>query len=121
MKKLLLRTFLIILIIVISIFLYIFGQSHSVFIDNKKIEYNDKIYEAYDLIIVEYNDEVQEIKSKKRKVFYIKGPSATLKVKYNIEGVENEIIKKIKIPLNKDIIINLPLFINDVENFWEIK
>jgi len=121
MRRLIVRISLIIGIIIIGVLLFVFGQQHKIFFDNKTYTFENVEYSQLDSITVEMNNEVEEVKKKKRKVLYVQGPFQKVTVKYlNENGEEQVLEKKFSIKLNSEVVINLPALINDVEGWIEI-
>ena len=114
MKKILPRTVVITVLLLVSLALFVTGQKHKVFVDNKTIEISGKTYTKLPLVKVITKEKKLSIKAGRRNVFYSKGPSASIDIIYNNEdGKEVSVNKEFRIPINKDIIINIPALLQD--------
>ncbi|HOO74182.1 MAG: hypothetical protein H7A31_03065 [Thermotogae bacterium] len=121
MKKNLIRTALLLLLIIFSFFLYSTGKIHYVFIDNKTVTSEDKTFSALDnvSVFVDKEDSVV-IKKRIRKQFSVSGKNhkITVTIKDN-DGTEILIEKKFSLKLSEKAIISIPLLYAGEENWIE--
>ena len=114
MKKTLIRLAVIIVLVIISIFLYVNGQEHKVFVENKTIEINGTEYTKLPMIKVKTTDKNLSVRAGRRSVFYAKGLSASVELSYKDEKEKDiKVTKSFNLPLNKDIILNIPALLTD--------
>ena len=121
MKKFIFRTVAILILLIVSILLYVNGQEHKIFVDNKTIELNGEECSSFQTIEITIGDKTQTVKARARKVCIVKGPVQTLKMECTSE--DGEVItvnKKISVPLNKDILVSLPALIADSKDAVEV-
>ena len=119
-KRIIIRTTLIVVLILIGIFLYTVGKEHKVLIDNRDISVGDITYSAGTTYKVWVdNQEIGVIEKGKKKVARVVGVSH----KIVVEEVKDKILtgekyeKRFKLKTNESATVNLPAMIND-ENEW---
>jgi len=119
-KRIIIRTALIAVLILIGIFLYTIGKEHKVFIDNKDIAVGEIVYSAeatYDVRID--NQEIGLLEKGDRNVVKVAGASH----KIVIEEIKNKVLtgekyeKRFKLKTNESATVNIPAMINNA-NEW---
>lgn len=116
---LLIRILFVVVLILLGIFLFAMGKTHTVLLDNKTIEYNGKEYKAikYAVVIIDNQEEI-EITQRERLKVALRRSNHTITIEDN-KG--NEVVKKFKIPLSLDIsLLSLPLLMEfeDNQDIW---
>ena len=119
-KRIIIRTTLIVVLILIGIFLYTVGKEHKVLIDNRDISVGDITYSADTTYKVWVdNQEIGVIEKGGKKMARVKGISHKIvveEIKDNVlTGEEYE--KRFKLKTNESATVNLPAMIND-KNEW---
>ena len=115
-KTLIIRIAVILILIVICAVMFVIGRGHTIYVDNKTIEYNGQEIGSKSEVDVYFNDElVTELYKGERTSFKILGQ--TLKFKISVKERQNSMTMdeyeiEYKIPYNMDgIILNLPALI----------
>lgn len=104
---------LIIIMVAVSVFLFISGRQHTVYIENK--------YKDIKSIDVSYSvdgEKIKKIKANKKKVELVKGRSHNILVEFKGEnGDMKKIEKSFTLGATENIEINIPLLINNNDNW----
>lgn len=90
--------------------MYIIGQEHKVLVDNK--EFKDYTY-INNTIIVRIDDVELKLRKNSRKVVYVVGPKHKILLEYNGKIIE----KNFKVPVNHNVLINIPALVNEDPDF----
>lgn len=119
-KRIIIRTALIAVIILIGIFLYTIGKEHKLLINNKDIIVNDNTYNASTVYKVWVdNQEIGVIEKDKRMVATIVGVSH----KIVVEEIKDKVLtgekyeKKFKLKTYESATVNIPAMVNNA-NEW---
>lgn len=111
-------------LLALAVIMFFIGRGHSVYFDNKTIEYNGKEYSALNLVVVEAKgNEKQEAYKRERVELSCMGQ--TLKVKMTVQekknGEKKEQTVKFKIPHSWDgLVINVPAYLAGLpEDAWK--
>ncbi len=111
-KRLVVRLIAILAIIALAVVMFIIGRGHTVYFDNKEIEYNGKTYGTkYSVEILVNGEKVAKLKDGDRGMANTMGQnfSMELLVKEEKEGNAQKMKVGLSLPYNMDgIIINLP-------------
>ena len=111
-KRLVVRLIAILAIIALAVVMFIIGRGHTVYFDNKEIEYNGKTYGTkYSVEILVNGEKVAKLKDGDRGMANTMGQnfSIELLVKEEKEGNAQKMKVGLPLPYNMDgIIINLP-------------
>ncbi|MBQ7724225.1 MAG: hypothetical protein IJT63_01335 [Lachnospiraceae bacterium] len=111
-KRLVVRLIAILAIIALAVVMFIIGRGHTVYFDNKEIEYNGKTYGTkYSVEILVNGEKVAKLKDGDRGMANTMGQnfSMELLVKEEKEGNAQKMKVGLPLPYNMDgIIINLP-------------
>ena len=123
MRSLLFRIGTVLILIGICVWMMIVGRGHTVYFDNKKLEYEGKTYEPpYKITVFVKDEQVAKLNKKDRGMATTIGQnfSMTLRVMQEKKGEETEETYDIKLPYNIDgIVINLPGFLEGLpEDAW---
>ena len=111
------RTFLyralaVLLLLIIAGVMFIIGRGHTVYFDNKTIEYNGKSYSGPYKVVVYVNDEeVAKLYDKERGMTTCMGQNFSMMLKITQEkgGEASMVSVGMKLPYNMDgIVLNLP-------------
>ena len=115
-SKIFFRIGALLLILAIAALMFVVGRGHTVYIDNKTIEYNGQTYDAsYQIELIKSGKSITKLKKAERGMTVVIGQTMklSLKIKQTIDGVEETKDIVIKLPYSKDnIIINLPAYLN---------
>ena len=119
-KRIIIIITLFVVLILIGIFLYTIGKEHKVLIDNRDISIGDITYSTGTTYEVRVdNQEIGVINKGERKVARIVGISH----KIVVEEIKDKVLtgeryeKRFKLKTNESAIINIPLMINNA-NEW---
>ncbi len=111
-KRLVVRLVAILAIIALAVVMFIIGRGHTVYFDNKEIEYNGKTYGTkYSIEVLVNGEKVAKLKDGDRGMANTMGQnfSMELLVKEEKEGNAQKMKVGLPLPYNMDgIIINLP-------------
>ena len=114
-KTILIRVAFVLLLIAIAAVMMVVGRGHTLYFDNKKVEYNGQTYEPYYRTVVYIKGEaVAKLKAKERGMTTNIGQDFGMAVGITREkGGEEEIVEvSMKLPYNMDgININLPAYL----------
>ncbi|KAF2955081.1 DUF6672 family protein [Marinitoga sp. 38H-ov] len=113
-KRLIIRLMFIIALFLLGVLLFNIGQQHKVFVDNKTFKNYNYINETLE---VKVDDVILKVRKKSRKVAKVVGPKHKITFEYNGKIIE----KEFKIPINQDVIINIPALINGDNEYIEYK
>ena len=122
-RRLLFRLGTVLILIGICVCMMIVGRGHTVYFDNKKLEYEGETYEpAHKITVFVKDEQVAKLNKKDRGMATTIGQnfSFTLQIMKEKKGEETEAICEIKLPYNLDgIVINLPGFLAGLpEEAW---
>ena len=111
-KRLVVRLVAILAIIALAVVMFIIGRGHTVYFDNKEIEYNGKTYGTkYSVEILVNGEKVAKLKDGDRGMANTMGQNFSMEliVKEEKEGNAQKMKVGLPLPYNMDgIIINLP-------------
>ncbi|MCR4591103.1 MAG: hypothetical protein K5668_09825 [Lachnospiraceae bacterium] len=111
-KKLIIRTAAIILVIALAALMFVIGRGHTVYFDNKAMEYNGKSYEGpYSVEVLVDGEKAAKLKDGERGMAATMGQnfSMELLIKEEKKSDPQKIRVGLPLPYNMDgIIINLP-------------
>lgn len=114
-KSILYKVGALVILLAVAGVMFIVGRGHTLYFDNKTIEYNGKSYPAlYKIEILKSGDEKSKLYEKERGMDTCIGQSYRMNVNITPEkgGQETSATYDIKLPYNMDgIIINLPAFL----------
>ena len=114
-SKILFRVGALVLILVIAALMFVIGRGHTVYLDNKTIEYNGQTYNAdYQITIMKDGQKLTDLRKTERGMSVNIGQNMklTLRIKQTIDGNEETKDVRIKLPYSMDnIIINLPAYL----------
>jgi len=114
-RKILFRAGTIALLLLIAGVMFIIGRGHTVYLDNRTIEYNGQTYSALSKAVVFVDGkQIAKLNEKERGMSTCIGQRFTmsLTITETKGGVEKTIPATLRLPLNMDgIIINLPAFL----------
>ena len=114
-KTLLIRIITVVFFVALAVLMYFLGRGHTVYIDNKKLEYNGETYDTPYKVCVYVNDErVAKLYDKERGMATWIGQNfeMTLEITQEKGGDETTETYQITLPYNMDgIVINLPGFL----------
>ncbi|MDO5441524.1 MAG: hypothetical protein Q4F55_03100 [Bacillota bacterium] len=118
-KTLIIRIAVILILIVICAVMFVIGRGHTIYVDNKTIEYNGQEIGSKSEVDVYFNDElVTELYKGERTSFKILGQ--TLKFKISVKERQNSMTMdeyeiEYKIPYNMDgILFSVPAWLNEL-------
>ena len=122
-RRLLFRVGTVLVLVGICVWMMIVGRGHTVYFDNKKLEYNGETYEpAHKITVFVKDEQVAKLNKKDRGMATTIGQNFTftLKIMKEKKGEETEETFTIKLPYNLDgIVINLPGFLAGLpEDAW---
>ena len=104
------------LLVLLGIWLFYIGREHQIFLDNKTL--GD--FKALEQVNVSINGgEAVEIMTRERDVKKVVGPKFEIKAEvFNEDGeIEKTVTKTVHVCFSKDIMINLPTFAADADDF----
>lgn len=114
-KILLIRICAVLVLILISAVMIVIGRGHTVYLDNKPLEYEGKTYEApYKVTVTVRGEQVAKLYEKERGSATNIGQTfeMTLRVMEKKGGSEQESTYRIKLPYGMDgIVVNIPGFL----------
>lgn len=104
------------LLIGIAVLMAIIGRGHTVYVDNKSVEYNGKTYETpYKIVVTVDGEQIGKLYDGERGKSICIGQSFSMTLKITDEkGGEDRAVKvTVPLPYNMDgIVINLPALLN---------
>lgn len=111
-RKLLFRAGAIAILLLIAGTMFIIGRGHTVYLDNKAIEYNGQTYAApYKVVAFVKGEQIAKLYDKERGMATCIGPKFTMSLEITQDkgGDEQTTTITLRLPQNMDgIIINLP-------------
>ena len=111
-KTLLIRIITVVFFVALAVLMYFLGRGHTVYIDNKKLEYNGTTYDTpYKVEVYVGGERVAKLYDKERGSSICIGANFKMELKVTQEkgGTETEETYSIKLPYDKDgLIVNLP-------------
>ena len=122
-RSLLFRLGTVLILVGICAWMMIVGRGHTVYFDNKKLEYEGETYEPpYKITVFVKDEQVAKLNKKDRGMATTIGQNfrMTLRIMQEKKGEETEETYDIKLPYNLDgIVINLPGFLAGLpEDAW---
>ena len=122
-RTLVLRIAAVLVLVIIAIIMAIIGRGHTVYIDNKTLEYNGQTYETpYKVVVKVDGEQVAKLYKKERGSSICIGQTFTMDLEITQEkgGDETTQTVTIKLPYNMDgIIVNLPGYLAGLpEEAW---
>ena len=111
-RKLIIRIAAVVVLIVIGIIMSIIGRGHTIYLDNKTLEYEGQTYKApYKVTVTVDGEQLTKLYDKERGSTTCLGQTftVTLEIMETKNGAEEVQTYKIPIPKNMDgVIINIP-------------
>ena len=123
-RGLLIKILTVIVLIGIAVVMFLIGRGHTVYIDNKTLEYEGETYKAFNRVNVYVNGErVARLSARERGKALCMGQKITMTLEVTREkGDEAETLENLvfRLPLNWDgIVINVPAFLEELpEEVW---
>ena len=112
MRSLLFRLGTVLILVGICVWMMIVGRGHTVYLDNKKLEYEGETYEPpYKITVIVKDEQVAKLNKKDRGMATTIGQNfrMTLRIMKEKKGEETEETYDIKLPYDLDgIVVNLP-------------
>ena len=112
LRKLLFRVGAVLLLVVIAGIMFIIGRGHTVYLDNKTLEYNGETYSAlYKIEVVKDGETLTKLGKRERGMATNIGQNfeITLRITREKKGAEETKVIQLKLPYSMDgIILNLP-------------
>lgn len=112
MRRLLFRTGTVLVLVAIAACMMVIGRGHTMYFDNKKLEYNGETYDTYRRINVFVNGEqVAKLSAKDRGMATFTGQSLTFELEITKEKGDDPVTKSytISVPYAQDgTVLNLP-------------
>ena len=112
MRSLLFRLGTVLVLVGICAWMMIVGRGHTVYLDNKKLEYEGETYEPpYKITVIVKDEQVAKLNKKDRGMATTIGQNfrMTLRIMKEKKGEETEETYDIKLPYDLDgIVVNLP-------------
>lgn len=114
-RTLFFRVAAIVLLVVIAAIMMVIGRGHTVYLDNKTMEYEGESYSALYKVVASHNGEkFAKLYARERGMITCIGQKITIDLEITAEkgGVEETKTITLKLPYNMDgIIINLPAYL----------
>ena len=111
-RKWIIRIAAVVVLIVVGVIMSIIGRGHTIYLDNKTLEYDGQTYKApYKVTITVGDEELTKLYDKERGSTTCLGQTftVTLTIMEKKNGAEETQIYKIPVPKNMDgVIINIP-------------
>ena len=111
-RRLVIRVAAVLVLIIVGIIMSIIGRGHTIYLDNKTLEYNGQTYKApYKVTIYVGDEQLTKLYDKERSSTTCLGQTftVTLEVMETKNGSEEMQTYKIPVPKNMDgVIINIP-------------
>ena len=111
-KRFFIRLATVLVLIGIAVLMYFLGRGHTVYFDNKKLDYNGTTYDTpYKVEVYVRGERVAKLYDKERGSSICIGANFKMELKVTQEkgGTETEETYSIKLPYDKDgVIVNLP-------------
>lgn len=114
----------VVLLLAIAAVMFVVGRGHTVYFDNKKLEYNGTTYDTpYKVVVIDGEEQIGKLYDKERAMTTVIGQTLdiTFKITQEKGGDETIVAYRFALPYNMDgIIINLPgLFAGLPEEAYE--
>lgn len=117
-RKLIIRIAAVVVLIVIGIIMSIIGRGHTIYLDNKTLEYDGQTYKApYKVTVTVDGEQLTKLYDKERGSTTCLGQTftVTLEIMETKNGTEEVQTYKIPIPKNMDgVIINIPGYLAEL-------
>ena len=111
-KTLLIRIITVVFFVALAVLMYFLGRGHTVYFDNKKLDYNGTTYDTpYKVEVYVDGERAAKLYDKERGSSICIGANFKMELKVTQEkgGTETEETYSIKLPYDKDgLIVNLP-------------
>ena len=111
-KTLLIRIITVVFFVALAVLMYFLGRGHTVYFDNRKLEYDGVTYDTpYKVEVYVDGERAAKLYDKERGSSICIGANFTMELKVTQEkgGTETEETYSIKLPYDKDgLIVNLP-------------
>ena len=111
-KTLLIRIVTVVFFVALAVLMYFLGRGHTVYFDNRKLEYDGVTYDTpYKVEVYVNGERAAKLYDKERGSSVCIGANFTMELKVTQEkgGIETEETYSIKLPYDKDgLIVNLP-------------
>ena len=111
-KTLLIRIITVVFFVALAVLMYFLGRGHTVYFDNKKLEYDGVTYDTpYKVEVYVNGERAAKLYDKERGSSICIGANFKMELKVTQEkgGIETEETYSIKLPYDKDgLIVNLP-------------
>ena len=122
-RRLLFRLGTVLILIGICVVMMIIGRGHTVYFDNKQLEYNGTTCECpYKIKVLVKDEQVANLKAKERGMATTIGQNFAMTLKITQEKGGDEVVEtyQLKLPYNMDgIVINLPAYLEGLpEEAW---
>ena len=123
-RSIIFKSAALVILIVIAATMFVIGRGHTVYVDNKSIDYNGETYKAFNRINVYVDGErVGKLSAKERAKSINIGQDFKMIIEVTREkGDDAETIEDLtfKLPYNWDgIVINMPAYLNDLpQEVW---
>ena len=114
----------VVVLLAIAAVMFVVGRGHTVYFDNKKLEYNGTTYDTpYKVVVIDGEEQIGKLYEKERAMTTVIGQTLdiTFKITQEKGGDETIVAYRFALPYNMDgIIINLPgLFAGLPEEAYE--
>ncbi len=114
----------VVVLLAIAAVMFVVGRGHTVYFDNKKLEYNGTTYDTpYKVVVIDGEEQIGKLYDKERAMTTVIGQTLdiTFKITQEKGGDETIVAYRFALPYNMDgIIINLPgLFAGLPEEAYE--
>ena len=122
-RRLLFRLGTVLILIGICAVMMIIGRGHTVYFDNKQLEYNGTTCECpYKIKVLVKDEQVANLKAKERGMATTIGQNFAMTLKITQEKGGDEVVEtyQLKLPYNMDgIVVNLPAYLAGLpEEVW---
>ena len=105
----------VVVLLAIAAVMFVVGRGHTVYFDNKKLEYNGSTIDTpYKVVVIDGDEQVGKLYDKERAMTTVIGQTLdiTFKITQEKGGDETTQTYQIKLPYNMDgVVINLPGFL----------
>ena len=114
-RTLIIQLAAVVVLIVIAYIMTIIGRGHTVYLDNKKLEYNGQTYDTpYKVVVYQDGEQIAKLYDRERGSTTCIGQKLTLTLEITQQkgGSETTEVYTLSLPKNMDgIIINLPAYL----------
>lgn len=122
-RTILFRVGAVAVLLIIAGFMMVIGRGHTVYLDNKKLEYNGQTYDTpYKVVVYVDGEEVAKLRNKERGMATCIGQKIDMVLEITQEkgGEEEKVDISIKLPYSMDgIAVNLPGYLAGLpEEAW---